>query len=292
MRPGVETGPLLKRRYKQALQPGEIVFSAWLTTVTFAVVHLCCSTPLFRYSNRLLALSFVLCFVVLCLALFLVAYRRRQRHEPYRSWLTAALFCSAAAVAGGVLGEKSWFQYSAFSFVYDKMASYVNIDPSVDKGRSYMDAGTVYFKEGSYVDSKSAIAFHNGLTYCVAPILRGNGSRPIGTDFWAIGVDCCGDNAEKFRCGDVSSKTRSGLRLLDDTSRAMYQLAVQEWSATAGLAVEHPIFFRWTQDPLTYREELHERGGSEFWWQTTMCFILAFIATFLVHILLRQARVQ
>lgn len=287
----METSALLKRRYKQALQPGEIVFSAWLSTVTFGVVHLCCSAPFFRYSFRLLALSFVLCFVALCLLLLLLAYRRRQKHQPYRSWIAAALFCSAAIAAGGLLGEKSWFQYSAYSIVYDKMASYVNIDPSVDKGRSYMDAGTVYFREGSYVDSKSAIAFHNGLTYCVAPIQRGNGSRPVGNDFWAVGVDCCGDNGEKFRCGDVSPRARSGLRLLDDTARAMYLLAVQEWSATAGLAVDHPIFFRWTQDPLTYRQELQEQGGSVFWSQITVCFILTFIATFLVHILLRQARV-
>jgi len=204
---------------------------------------------------------------------------------------SAALCCSAATASGWLLGEKSWFQYSAHYFVYDKMASYVNIDPLVDKGRSYMDAGTVYFKQGSYVDSKQAIAFKNGLTYCVAPIVRGNGTLPKhSADFWAVGVDCCGDSGQKFRCGDVSSKTRSGLRLLDDTNRDMYILGVQEWAATTGMTVDHPVFFRWTKDPLAYRQSLYEQGGSEFWWHSTLCFILAFVATFLLHILFLKMR--
>jgi len=291
LRLGVETKHLLEKRLKQALQPGQIVLSALCTTVIFAFVHLCVSSGI-RYNESVVSVLLVICCIVVCGAVTFGAQSRYRNKRPARGWIAASVCGWAAVLAGYLAGERAWYQYTAQYFVYGKMASYVNVDPMLDKGRSYMDAGTVYFKEGSYVDGKKAVAFHNGLTYCVAPIMRGNGSIPGQTiDFWAVGTECCGDSGSKFRCGDTSNKARSGLRLLDDTSRAMYLLGVQEWSATAGIQVEHPIFFRWTRDPLQYREETYSTGWSSFWFHVTICFIMAFTTTFLLHSALRRARI-
>lgn len=286
-----ETNHLLEKRLKQALQPGQIVLCALLTTLTFAVVHLSLSSGI-RYNDPIMSVTLILSFIGGCALATFVAVTRYRSKRPARGWIAAAVCGWSATVAGYLIGERAWYQYMAQYYVYNKMASYVNVDPLMDKGRSYMDAGTIYFKEASYADGKKAIAFHNGLTYCVAPIMRGNGSIPGQTiDFWAVGTDCCGESGTAFQCGDMSSKARSGLRLLDDTSRAMYLLGVQEWSATTGIQVQHPVFFRWTKDPLAYREDLYSTGWSNFWFHITVCFIVAFTATFLLHSILRKARI-
>merc|ERR1719258_625751 len=96
--------------------------------------------------------------------------------------------------------------------------------------------------------------FKNGDNYCVAPIARGpmkavKGSKvqmkngfvipESGTyDWWAVGTNCCdgGNAAKDFTCGQVNSNlARSGMRLLSDSQRPFYLLAVQEWSASFGL---------------------------------------------------------
>lgn len=41
----------------------------------------------------------------------------------------------------------------------------------------------------------------------------------------------------------------------------MYVLGVQEWSATTGLPVRHPLFFTWVRDPIVHAESLQDPGG-------------------------------
>lgn len=290
-RVGVEARHILQKRARQAVQPAKIALHALAATLVFGVVHASLSSGV-RHNGKAVAITVVLLFaVVQSLTTFAAAVRYRTK-RPSQGWIISAVCGWIALVAGYLLGEQCWHMYTAQYFVYGKMASYVNVDPMLDKGRSYMDAGTVYFKEGSYVDSRKGIAFHNGLTYCVAPIMRGNGSIPGATiDFWAVGTDCCGDQGTKFRCGDTS-KARSGLRLLDDTSRSMYLLGVQEWSATTGIQVEHPVFFRWTRDPLMYQEQLYNTGWSAFWYHSIICFISAFIGTFFLQSALKGLRIE
>lgn len=96
-------------------------------------------------------------------------------------------------------------------------------------GQNLMDAGTVYFAEGSSIDVgkgwhfMSDQAWHGVHNYCVAPIVKG-GAPMTGTyDFWAIGKDCCASSSSDFRCGEFDNgMARSGLRLLDDISRPFY----------------------------------------------------------------------
>merc|ERR1719401_332300 len=103
--------------------------------------------------------------------------------------------------------------------------------------------------------------------FCAAPVLRRSWSsqeqvvgedteEDIGVpqsrsvDFWAVGVDCCDAEGASFHCGDSRQPTaRAGLRVLDGNERAMYTLAVEQWSANTGKPVQHPLFFYWVEDP-------------------------------------------
>lgn len=291
MKLSADTKHLLERRLKAALQPGQIVLTAILTTLVFAFTYLALASKI-RYNESSLSYLLVLCFVALYVATTYGARARYKNKRPARGWIVVSVCGWFAIFAAFILGEKAWYMYTSQYYIYGKMASYVNVDPNYDKGRTYMDAGVIYFKQNSYVDASKAVAFHNGLTYCVAPIMRTNISGAVpSVDFWAVGTDCCGDSGAQFTCGDMGSKARSGLRLLDDTSRAMYLLGVQEWSATAGVRVDHPLFFRWSRDPITYREETYNLGWSNFWFYVTICFVASFIATFMIHSVLRRARV-
>merc|ERR1711862_207869 len=98
------------------------------------------------------------------------------------------------------------------TYQFHKLNPYVNIDPSRVKGTSIMDAGQVYFKEGTFVATEEALAFEMKDIYCVAPIVR----KPVvdhfveegedaianshngSVDFWAIGVNCCMPTGERF----------------------------------------------------------------------------------------------
>lgn len=162
-----------------------------------------------------------------------------------------------AVVVGFVGGNYIYWTYSFFYYTFEGLETYPHVDPSKEVGQNLMDAGTVYFAEGTAPNPmlswhfESDAAYHGPHTYCVAPIAKG-GPGPGGTyDFWAIGMDCCSASASDFRCGEFDSGTaRSALRQLDPYTRPMFALAVQQATAVYGLKVKHPLFFTWTTDPL------------------------------------------
>lgn len=309
MRLSAETHHLIEKRLRAAVQPLEIVSTCVLATAVFIIVFFC-SVFRVRYESQGLAQALILACGVLAAGVTLVSAMKWRSGKPYRTWLVLAVCIWLALFLSRYFGNKYWYENMITVFTLEKdMANYVNIDPATDKGQSYMDAGTIYFKEGSYVLRSKAIAFHNGLTYCVAPIVRapvdyqaGSGAFETesgfvlpqsGTvDFWAVGTDCCGKDGNTFNCGDVNSRlSRSGLRLLDDTARSMYLLAVQEWSATTGLPVRHPVFFRWTQDPLIHLADVQSGAWQYFWLHTIGCLLVSFVMSFLLHAGMRKMNI-
>lgn len=295
---------LIGKNLEQAIEPTEVLFEALLSAVVFGFIWYAVCFEI-RQQSAAASLLIAVLLIVLCSAVALTAVVRYRLRRSSRPFFVAAVCMWGSLVAGYFLGDRFWYSHTVQYFTYGEMASYIGIDPDKDRGQSYMDAGEVYFKENSHVDTSRAIAFHNGLTYCVAPILResltqvalqtvnGFSPPPSGTvDFWAVGTNCCGNKGDTFTCGDTTSGlARSGMRILDDTARSMYLLAVQEWSATTGLPVRHPLFFRWVNDPIDYTESLRRGAWSALVIHAVICFGIALIAAAILHGVFRKFRI-
>lgn len=300
-----ETRHLVEKHAQRLLRPAEIFFCAVLSVVVFGLVHKSRCSYL-RYDNSSMANALALIVALFVLLVFLVARTKYTTHRPVRSWCSMAVILPCTFFVALVLGDRYWWKSLMSVYTWPDMAGYVNIDPDRDRGQSFMDAGTVYFHDGAYVLKTHSIAFRNGRTYCVAPIVRAapnathlqteNGfamPRSGSVDFWAVGVDCCGEKGSEFHCGDAGSTyARAGLRALDEIDRSMFLLGVQEWSATTGLPVKHPLFFQWIMDPIGHREELLATAETVFTGRLVECFFISLIAIFAVHVLLQRLRVN
>ncbi|CAE8610841.1 unnamed protein product [Polarella glacialis] len=304
MKLDAETNALIQKRLRQNLGFLEISGCAVLSTGTFSVVYLCRCSEI-RHTMAAVAFLGVLLVAgagVLAMANATIRYRVRN---PARTWLVATVSLWAGFATGFVVGDYYWNADTAKYYAYKEMASYVDVNPSVDKATSYMDAGVIYFKEGTSVLRSMALAFRNGRTYCVAPIYldplqnvsnTASSKTPgfitprSGTiDFWAVGVDCCGDTGNTFTCGEAGIATaRTGMRVLEDKSTLMYQLAVQEWSASTGLPSKHPMFLEWVTDPISVEESMLNTSINNFWRNAVGYFFASLIASYMLHMTLRH----
>lgn len=305
-----EASYLLHKHTSNERKPVEVLLAAVVAVLAYAVCYLALCFEL-RYRSHIAAMIIgpgLICLVA-C-ALCSMAYTRHKRGRPKRLFVLVLSAVAAGAGAGTFLGNRNWWKYTVYNYNYKDMASYVNVDPGVDVGQSFMDAGTVYFKEGSYVLTRKAIAFKNGLTYCVAPIVRQpvqmvgqNNPNSLDTatgfaaprsgsiDFWAVGTDCCGKTGTDapFTCGDVQSQlSRSGMRVLDTSKRALYLLAVQEWAASTGLPTRHPLFFEWVRDPIMDSQAYLEKAQLDFWLNMCLVFMATGLIAFLLQVLFHK----
>jgi len=127
------------------------------------------------------------------------------------------------------------------------------------------------FAGDSHVDATKAVSYQSldsGLsTFCVAPIVS---SATTGIyNFWAIGIDCCGETGEKFECydsGDPEVKTGWVLPKAmewdnlyfdlgvyvsqSDQRRDLFVEAAKKAEATHGIITpgDDAVFVRWTKD--------------------------------------------
>lgn len=199
--------------------------------------------------------------------------------------------------------DKAYWRYAKSYYDFQNMASYINIDPSTDRGQTYMDGGEVYFSQGSRVEASKAIAFQEDEIYCVAPIvgqtmdggadgaasLTGNDLKmpPSGTvDFWAVGINCCDPSGLNFKCGESGNRlARAGIRVLRDDIRPFFLMAVQEWTAWLRLPAKHPLFFHWVQDPLLQVDMFWFNAMKMFYVDTAKCIVGALAGTIIFQFL-------
>jgi hypothetical protein len=216
-------------------------------------------TAYFIFANQ-----FAIYVVLPAMVIFaVVSFRGKHVYRGLCLFLTAV-----AAVAGFMCGYYLFIMHFDVYRQFRNLVTYVNIDPQYDVGGAYMDSGEVYFKEGSRVDTKRAIAVRSKDIFCAAPIVRTTGPStqaeeeeglqpppPSGTvDWWVIGKNCCLPSGEQFTCGlaglGPTEYPRAGMRLLEDYQRHLYKLAVDEWASMYNTPVNHPLFFFWDVDPL------------------------------------------
>lgn len=276
-----EVKDLLRRREHQTWPILFCLYTIVLPFILFAYLSYIMRSS-FRHHSFWYAMAFG---PLLCLGITVAASMKTikglRRGKPDRNALVFSLCFWFAFGTALYLGEMNWRQYAFAYYNYQDLAMYTNIDPARDKGESYMDAGSVYFKESSTILTSKAIAYQNAGVYCAAPIVR----QPIevqgtaqaadvnvqlpesGTiDFWAVGQDCCDTTGQNFKCGAVGKPfARSGLRMLRDDVRPFYLMAVQEWNAWIGLPSKHPLFFHWVEDPIVEVDNYLLKVASTYW---------------------------
>jgi len=190
----------------------------------------------------------------------LLAYRtkKRDRDPMWYTFATLALF--VACILAATFGDMNfWYNMQPF-YDIENLNTYPSVNPAREKGQQLMDAGRVYFSDGTGLDMKKAMGFKNLDLYCVAPIVHGE-EQLASYDFWAVGLNCCSGVSSDFRCGEFNNPhARSGLRLMRDDQRPFFRLAVQQAEAAYNIKATHPLFFYWMQDPVAEMNSYRDDG--------------------------------
>uniref|UniRef100_A0A0G4HLM2 Uncharacterized protein n=1 Tax=Chromera velia CCMP2878 TaxID=1169474 RepID=A0A0G4HLM2_9ALVE len=179
-----------------------------------------------------------------------------------------AVIFLGALLGGLFLGTAVWEENLHAYYTLSGMQTYVSVDPSFSS-MGYWDTGRVIFKEGSAIDAAKASSFKEAnVKYCAAPVTRG-ASSGTHTDFWVVGVDCCGVNQDgtlEFFCGDHDADhARGGTRDIDSDSTGYFKLAVDQATKTFGLTVSaEPVFLHWKVDPLERELQAWAAGFDAF----------------------------
>jgi len=164
---------------------------------------------------------------------------------------------------GFQLGDCNYSLYQRPFYDIDGLNTYPQVDPSKFRGQQLMDAGRIVFTKDARLDLHRSMGFKNQDTYCVAPITVGNENVTFKVlpsyDFWAVGLNCCGDRGD-FHCGAYNNpNAHAGLRLMRDDQRGFFRLAVQQAESAFNIKSVHPVFVHFMQDPvaeaLSYQEE-------------------------------------
>lgn len=201
----------------------------------------------------------------------------------YRRYISVAFF--VAITFGFLFGSLTFWEWMQPAFEVSLLATYTNVNPSQatlwsgeavpTQGSRYQDSGKVYFSHKAKLDGSRSMSFKMGDTYCVAPIVDPECGRNCGHDFWAVGVNCCSEDAADFRCGDYKNKNaKAGVRMMIESRRPMYRLAVLQAEGVHQLKSMHPLFFYWMQDPVKEIRQWQRQGYRRFLVTMFMSFFI------------------
>jgi len=221
-------------------------------------------TSLFYDENNMLMWLILACgvsaSVILAVAGFMANRRGLRSVVRPDTWL---FFLSVTVFLASVAG----FDYGADNFAasvgphaeYGDMAHFTDVDPDANISRAYIDAGLVTFRVGTMVKTDLSIGYKDGSVYCVVPITFNNSVRQH-YNYWAVGKDCCTGHPGDFHCGtrsDVLSEIYSGLRLLSESDRPKFDIALQQAEAHYGINASNSLLFYWSQDLNVSIEAFH-----------------------------------
>jgi hypothetical protein len=185
---------------------------------------------------------------------FTRSYRVKDREPMWLGFITTSLIL--ANIMGVGAGDYIFETYTVPFYDMTSLNNYPDINPSSQKGDAFLDAGFLYFSDGTELEFNMPGQYRHGDLYCVVPIINReqNGGVPeTGSyDFWAVGKNCCGDPVGVFRCGrDYANKlARSGLREIDLKDHDQYLHAVEQATVTYGIKSDYPVLVQWVQNPL------------------------------------------
>merc|ERR1719240_2540388 len=185
--------------------------------------------------------------------------------DPSWSFFAAFAFLIATVLAI-VLGDLNFWHHMQPVYDIQQLNAYPSVNPAKERGGQLMDAGRVYFTDGSKLDFSKSMRFRNFEEYCVVPIVHGDDKPDTSSyDFWAVGINCCSGLSQEFRCGEFNNpKARSGLRLMRDSQRPFFRLAVQQAEAAYKIKATHPVFFYWMENPTAEVKSYRDDGYKQF----------------------------
>lgn len=168
------------------------------------------------------------------------------------------IFITAVGIA---IGRYNYVENTFRYYAVENHRSYSDVPPDQDAAQ-YRDAGIILFEQGTVVAIQDSVGFLTGsVTYCAAPIVRGDAGGSLRMDFWAVGVNCCGDRGE-FDCDGARDPAAHGgvvihdftepdsVAQITDTVHKNYLRAIQAATDMHHLPhSEDPILVRWGSDP-------------------------------------------
>ena len=272
-------------------------FCRWLTnlTIPFFTFSLCFSLvgsrerylqPYVTMIAVTLSIIVVLCGAWMLAFLFSARDEKARKagipRDPNRTWWNfgGATLLTAAAVIGLMAGNTNYTNSMLPYYVLEYSQAQPSIDPRRDAGGSMLDAGQLFFVEGSGVDTDKSMAYTHWDKFCVAPISArepnsaGNEAPPGTTplmdlqryDYWAIGVNCCQtQNPDFSKCGQAANKrARQGIRLMYPEQTAFFRKAVEQAEARYNLvAGPNPVFLYWVEDIALEKSKFRYAGFEE-----------------------------
>lgn len=261
--------PSVFRSSKRRLNIVAILVNLFVPWLLFCFVFWILSFS-FHYANPLtswliVALIFMISVVPFTL-LWKMASLKREKHQEEEEdrpmWYGfLAITCFIAIAAGTLLGSTNYDNNLSKAYDLENLATYRDVDPMNYVGQQMVDAGRIVFNDKTHLDISKSMGFKDSDLYCVAPIVSDTASAKKYHDFWAVGKNCCSGVSADFTCkGYNDARYHGGLRLMDDTSRPFYRLAVQQAEATYGIKTHKPLFFIWGPDPLQYTADLKRAG--------------------------------
>lgn len=251
--------------------------------VPLLVFSFVCSAMSFslHYTHALRAWAVVAFGGFIALLVLAEAIKTRGKRDRDPMWHTVSAISLFTAVAlAAIVGDLNFYYNMQPYYDVLNLNVYPSINPAIGSGQEMMDAGRVYFSDGTTLDMSKAMSFQETDLYCVAPIV--NGDAMSGYDFWAVGVNCCSPVSSDFRCGQFNNPAaRSGLRLMDKEQSPFFRLAVQQAMEAYHIRAPHPLFFEWMQDPTRELEIYLENGWK---WYLVSVFTYFAVNTFAVII--------
>lgn len=201
--------------------------------------------------------------VLLCgICSFLFTLVDQRNKFGGRWYMKLGILCVFGCGAGVVLGMFNYHYHYANYWAYAENAEYSNVLPSEDAA-AHADAGKIIFSADAKIDMNKILGYKSKRVFCVAPIVDYATTK---INYWAAGVDCCGQRSD-FACDDAyNTKARSGVVLLDNRGvfpeeHKYFKLAAEQATAAYGLEMaDEPLFVRWVANPDLVQDAYFSSG--------------------------------